>query len=180
MTAGTPDTRRVELPPEQGLVVVLGVGNLIMTDDAIGIVAAQAVERLLDGRPGVEVRYSERGGFDLMDLLEGSDHAIIVDAYLVPGATPGTVLRKSIEDFHGSHHLYAAHGVDLPTAVGMGRLMGVHMPDRVDIIGIVAEDPYTVSEQMTHAVAEAVQPAARAVLELLDASTPSLGPRPDR
>jgi hypothetical protein len=37
----------------------------------------------------------------------------------------------------------------------------------VDIVGVVVEDPYTCSEQMTSAVAEAVQPAVRQVLALL-------------
>ena len=147
--------------------VVLGVGNSIMTDDAVGIIAAEELDRRLVDDDGVQVRFSERGGLDLMDLLEGSDHAVIVDAYLVPGTTPGTVLVRSIEDFHGSHHLYAAHGIDLPTAIQLGRELGADMPDRVDIVGVVVEDPYTVSEQMTPRVAAAVDSAVEQVLALL-------------
>ncbi|MFH1464598.1 MAG: hydrogenase maturation protease [Pseudomonadota bacterium] len=148
--------------------LVLGVGNAIMTDDAVGIATAEVLARVLAHRAGVEVRFSERGGFDLMDLLDGCDHAVVVDAYLVPGEEPGTVLTRSVEDFLGSHHLYAAHGVDLPTALRLGRELGGDMPSRVDIVGVVVEDPYTVSERMTPAVAAAVQPAVERVLALLD------------
>ncbi len=151
--------------------VVLGLGNLIMTDDAVGIVVGQALEGATAAQHRFEVRFSERGGLDLMDLLDGFDHAIIVDAYLVPGTAPGTVLVRSIDDFHGSHHLYAAHGVDLPTAIGMGRMLGAHMPEQIDIVGIVVEDPYTVSEQMTPAVEAAVQAAITAVLGLVGGAT---------
>ncbi len=147
--------------------VVLGLGNLIMTDDAVGIVVVQTLEGAIAERHGFEIRFSERGGLDLMDLLDGFDHAVIVDAYLVPGTEPGTVVVRTIDDFHGSHHLYAAHGVDLPTAVSMGRMLGAHMPDRIDIVGIVVEDPYTVSEQMTPAVEAAVEAATTAVLGLV-------------
>ncbi len=153
--------------------VVLGVGNLIMTDDAVGIVVGQQLEGLAPQSHEFEVRFSERGGLDLMDLLDGFDHAVIVDAYLVPGTEPGTVLVRSIDDFHGSHHLYAAHGVDLPTAIGMGRMLGAHMPERVDIVGIVVEDPYTVSEQMTPAVAASVDDAVATVLGLVGGALPS-------
>lgn len=163
MDPSTPDTRRV----------VLGVGNPIMTDDAIGLVAAKAFEDRLEGTDEVVVRYSERGGFDLLDLLDGCDHAVIVDAYVVSGTPPGTVLIRCLEDFTGSHHLYAAHGIDLPTAVRLGRQLGHDMPDRVDIVGVVVEDPYTVSEQMTPAVAAAVEAAVEAVQGLLDISIPS-------
>ncbi len=158
MAPGTTDTRRV----------VLGVGNSIMTDDAVGIITAQALEPLLAEHPNVEVRFSERGGFDLMDLLDGCDHAVIVDAYLVPGTPPGTVLSRRAEDFLGSHHLYAAHGIDLPTALRLGRELGGDMPERVDIIGVVVEDPYTVSEQMTPSVTGAVDEAVERVLALLE------------
>jgi hydrogenase maturation protease len=148
--------------------VVLGVGNAIMTDDAVGIAAAGVLAGRLQDRPEVEVRISERGGLDLLDLLDGCDHAVIVDAYLVPGEEPGTVLTRCVEDFSGSHHLYAAHGIDLPTALRLGRELGGDMPSRVDIVGVVVEDPYTVSERMTPAVAAAVQPAVARVLALLD------------
>jgi hydrogenase maturation protease len=149
--------------------VVLGVGNAIMTDDRVGIAAAEVLAQMLAARAGVAVRFSERGGLDLLDLLEGCDHAVVVDAYLVPGEEPGTVLTRSVEDFSGSHHLYAAHGVDLPTALRLGRELGADMPARVDIVGVVVQDPYTVSDRMTPAVAAAVQPAVARVLALLDA-----------
>jgi hydrogenase maturation protease len=163
---GMPSTGSSTTSPRR---VVLGVGNPIMTDDRVGLAVVEALEGALAERHGFEVRYSERGGLDLMDLLDGADYAVVVDAYLLPGTAPGTVVVRNIDQFKGSHHLYAAHGVDLPTAVEMGRLMGADMPDRVDIVGVVVEDPYTVSEQMTPAVASAVEAAVAQVLALLDA-----------
>ena len=157
--------------------VVLGVGNPIMTDDAIGLVAVKAFEDRHGDIANVEVRYSERGGFDLLDLLDGCDHAVIVDAYVVSGVAPGTVLVRTLEDFTGSHHLYAAHGIDLPTAVTLGRQLGADMPDRVDIVGVVVEDPYTVSEQMTPTVEAAVGPTVEQVLALLSPNTPPPSPQ---
>ena len=147
--------------------LVLGVGNPIMSDDKVGI----AVAEVLAGRLGdrAELRTSERGGLDLVELLDGCDHAVVVDAWLAPDQPPGTILVRRVEDFSGSQHLYGAHGVDLPTALQLGRVLGGDMPARVDVVGVVVADPFTVSERMTPAVADAVDRTAERVLALLAA-----------
>lgn len=154
--------------------LVLGVGNPIMTDDAVGLRVARRVrERLRPGDP-VEVRESHRGGLDLVDLMTGFHRAVVVDAFLLDSAPPGTVLRKDLADFALTQHLFGAHGVDLPTAIALGRELGAAMPEEVRIVGVVVEDPYTLGETMSPAVEAAVEAAAGVVLELAGVSRGSL------
>lgn len=72
--------------------VVLGVGNILLSDEGVGV---RAVERLLrDYRlgPGVTVIDGGTCGMELLDDLTGVDHLIIVDA-VRSGKTPGTLVR---------------------------------------------------------------------------------------
>jgi len=91
---------------------------------------------------------------------------ILVDAVILPDAAPGTLVHRRLEDFRITRHVYGAHGFDLPTAVTFGRQLGAQMPDEVHIVGIVADDPYTVCEEMTLAVAAVVDEAAALVVRI--------------
>lgn len=76
--------------------IVLGVGNLLLKDEGVGIHAIRA----LAGRdlpPGVELVDGGTAGFDLLPLLMGADRIIIVDA-LRGGEPPGAVYRLTPAD----------------------------------------------------------------------------------
>ncbi|NPV29210.1 MAG: HyaD/HybD family hydrogenase maturation endopeptidase [Firmicutes bacterium] len=76
--------------------IVLGVGNLLLKDEGVGIHAIRA----LRGRglpPGVELIDGGTAGFDLLPLLMGADRIIIVDA-LRGGEPPGAVYRLTPAD----------------------------------------------------------------------------------
>lgn len=145
--------------------VILGVGNTILTDDGIGIHVARRAGEMLGGGD-VEVRETERGGLEIIELVAGFQRLVLVDAYLLPGASPGTVVHRHLQDFGSTLHVFGAHGVDLPTALRFGAALGETMPEEVHIVGIVAEDPYTLGEDMTPALQAAVEPAARLVASL--------------
>jgi hydrogenase maturation protease len=67
---------------------VIGVGNAMRGDDAVGL----EVARLLEGSlpPGVPVHVCEGEPVALLDLWAGCDRVILVDA-MVTGAEPGTL-----------------------------------------------------------------------------------------
>jgi hydrogenase maturation protease len=154
--------------------LVLGLGNPLLGDDSVGLrVAARVRERLTDA-PGVEVALEEAGGLRLMERLTGYDRAVLVDA-AVTGAAPGTIRRLSPDDLP-TQRTAAAHGIDLPHALALGRQLGQAMPSEVRIVAIEAESVLEFREDMTAAVAAAVEPAVDAVLEEL--ATAPAGGRP--
>ena len=151
--------------------VILGVGNPVLRDDAVGLEVATRALQILGDRPDVVVRESERGGLDLVELLEGAEVAVVVDAVLDPGRAVGSVLRLDFTEVGATTHLHGAHGVDLPTAVAVGRKLGVAMPRHVWVVGVVVEDVLTLGEGLTPAVARAVESAARLAVALAGAGT---------
>jgi len=154
--------------------LVLGLGNPLLGDDAVGLKVAALVRERLDGSPDVDVEEEEAGGLRLMERMTGYDRAVLVDA-AVTGGTPGEVRRLAPEDLP-TQRTAAAHGIDLPAALALGRQLGYPMPSEVRIVAIEAASVLEFRHDMTPAVAAAVEPAVEAVLEELGVAPPKEGP----
>ena len=78
----------------QPRVLVLGIGNLVMSDDGIGVLVVQRLQR--DYRlPGhVEVMDGGTLGLDILPRLEGIERLLIVDA-VETGLAPGSGVRMA-------------------------------------------------------------------------------------
>lgn len=77
--------------------LVLGIGNLIMTDDGVGVRVAQRLMEEYHFPEGVTVMDGGTLGLDLLPHLEGVERLLMVDA-LETGGPPGTVMRLSGEE----------------------------------------------------------------------------------
>jgi hydrogenase maturation protease len=113
-------------------VLVAGIGNIFMGDDAFGVeVARRLAER--KHPPGVEVGDFGIRGMDLMYALgEGYDAAVFVDA--VPrGESPGTlsVIEPPLD---GGEPMIDAHGMDPVKVLALARQVG-EVPERILIVG---------------------------------------------
>lgn len=73
-------------------IVVLGIGNVLMQDEGVGVHAAKALLQHYDLAENVEVVDGGTTGMELLPLLEGVDHLIVVDAIRV-GQPPASVVR---------------------------------------------------------------------------------------
>jgi len=75
----------------------------------------------------------------------------------------------SLEDLQnpGLGHSYSAHDASLATALEAARLMGAHVPSRVDIVAVEVRTGLDFSDQLSPQIALAVPIAAQRVLELL-------------
>lgn len=78
--------------------MVLGIGNLLMNDDAAGVLVAQELEKEYSGM-NENLRIVDGGtlGLDLLPLIEWADKLILVDAVDIE-LEPGTVVRIEGED----------------------------------------------------------------------------------
>jgi hydrogenase maturation protease len=75
---------------------VIGIGNPLMGDDGLGIVAVECL-RQMEPPPGVEAIDGGTGGLTLLELFEGAQRVILVDAVDM-GKAPGTVVRLALPD----------------------------------------------------------------------------------
>jgi hydrogenase maturation protease len=146
-------------------IVVLGLGNPVLTDDAAGLHVIEALERLLaiEPIPGVVVEASMRAGFELIDLLHGYRQALIVDCLDIPDTVPGRVRQLTLESVAGIARLVNVHELSISSAFKLAQQMGIALPEQVEIYAIEAGDVHTISEELTPAVAAAIQPLAASI-----------------
>jgi hydrogenase maturation protease len=78
-------------------ILVLGIGNLVMTDDGVGVRVVQRLQNDYRFPPEVTVLDGGTLGLDLLPRLEGVDRLLVVDA-VETGEAPGTIVRLSGAD----------------------------------------------------------------------------------
>ncbi len=150
-----------------GRIAVVGLGSPIMCDDAVGLRVSEAVDAMhLDD---VDCFQEAVGGLDILPVIQGYSHAIIVDAIQTGEYGPGTVMLFKEEDFNEKVAHAATHDVNLPTAIIIGRQMDPDiMPETIRFVAIEVQDIKTVTETMTPEVEAAVDSAKAAVMHLMD------------
>ncbi len=148
--------------------IVVGLGNPLLTDDAVGLHVLNRVRPALSGRPGLELTENYWGGLRLMERLIGYHRAVIIDAQC-SGAPPGTVSVLDA-DALPTRHGNSAHDADLRTALEFGRRAGAELPTpgNVRVVAIEAAEVNTFGEECTSAVAAGIPRAAEVVLTLLN------------
>lgn len=78
-------------------VLVLGIGNVLMMDDSVGVRVIEELEKRYRFPEGVELLDGGTSGIELLSYIGNRDHLIIIDA-LKSGLAPGTVVRVEGED----------------------------------------------------------------------------------
>src|SRR3989304_4055794 len=94
--------------------VILGLGNDLIGDDGVGLLAAARLEGRLG--PDVAVRTSAQSGLYLLEHLQGFDDAIVIDSVL--GDAPGRVRELHPGDVPAIG-VPSAHYVGLPEALAV-------------------------------------------------------------
>ena len=113
---------------------VLGLGNLILADEGIGV---RALQRLVeDPRVPSDVELVDGGtlGLELLSLAAGSERLIVLDA-VDHGAAPGTLVRLTGDELGGLPGGGTVHQLGLVDLLSALRLMGQEPADIV-LLGI--------------------------------------------
>lgn len=73
-------------------VVILGIGNTILSDEGVGVHAAEALRAAYDLPDGVEVIDGGTAGMELLEPLSNLDLLVVLDA-VKRGQPPGSVVK---------------------------------------------------------------------------------------
>ena len=145
-------------------VLLLGIGNPLLTDDGIGIVAAREISKM--NLPGVDVDEATASGIEVMEMMLGYEKVVVVDAIMWPDHEPGEVLRLDEKDFSHTVHGSSPHGVNISTAIALGRqTTPEEMPKEIVFLAMQAEDVSTFSESQTPRVRKSIPAFISTVVE---------------
>jgi len=146
-------------------ILIVGLGNPILTDDGIGIYVMREVAAQC-ARDDVVFAEASVGGLRLLDTIRGYERVILVDAIQTCTGRPGDIYRLRPNDLRASLHSGSTHDVSLPGALALGRGLGMSLPsdEALSIVAIEVEDVLTFGEACTPAVAAAIPRAVEVVL----------------
>ena len=146
--------------------LVLGLGNDILGDDAVGLLAVRRLRAFVPA--SVEVLESAGAGLDLLDVLEGSDRALILDAIATGRHPPGTVLEFTAADFE-KVVAPSPHFAGLPELLQMARQLAIPFPATIAVLACEVADPYQIREGLSAAAADALPALVARGREIVEA-----------
>lgn len=118
--------------------LILGVGNLLMSDEGVGI---HVIKRLIAAyQLPKEVQILDGGtlGMDLLYYLEGVENLLLIDA-VEAQKEPGTVIRLEGDDVPAFLSIkISPHQLGVPDMLAAAKLKGVY-PQRLVLLGIQPE-----------------------------------------
>ncbi len=161
-----------------GLIRIIGLGNVLAGDDGVGILAARRLKARLGKQQAdlvevqVEVIEAELVGLEVLDLMEGADVVMLVDAAR-SGHPPGTLHRLEVSDGPIGKTLFphSTHALNAVDALELGRTLGT-LPPRVIVFGIEAgtlRAGEALSPEVARALEEVVERLAREVEQVAHA-----------
>lgn len=79
------------------MITVLGIGNVLLSDEGLGVVAVKRFSEEYEVPENVKVMDGGTLGLDLMYFLEGTEKLLVVDA-VAGGNPPGTLYKIKNEE----------------------------------------------------------------------------------
>jgi hydrogenase maturation protease len=149
--------------------LICGLGNPLLTDDAIGLLLLRKLSRRChrEIRDRVDFIESQTGFMDLIEEFTGYKHLLIIDSIETQAEKPGTLILCEPGDFQGfSYRSYiSVHGLNFPTILQLSRVLGQSVPETCTIAGIAVTDckrfGVKLSKELKHKVPELVTALTR-------------------
>jgi hydrogenase maturation protease len=140
--------------------LVLGFGNPILTDDAVGIRVAQELEG-----PDITVAATSEAGLAILEEVTGYDKLVIVDSIKTVKGRPGELYKLELEDLKPRSDFSSSHGLDIATAFKLGESLGYPLPGQVSIYAVEVKDNATFGEALTPEVERSISLIVRQIIE---------------
>lgn len=119
-------------PPK---IIVLGIGNILLSDEGVGPKVAWRLKAEYRFPPNVEIYDGGTTGLGLLPYISEADYLVIVDAINGPGE-PGSIYRYTVDDFElNIPKKMSIHDVGLIECLALAELDG-STPQKTIILGV--------------------------------------------
>lgn len=161
------DAGLVPQPPED-LLLILGLGNVLCSDDGLGIVAVERLREEYEIPDGVQVLDGGTLGMSLLGWLSDAQDVILVDA-IRDDEPPGTLVYLTGDDVAPAvRERLSVHQVGVTDLLDGLRLLG-DWPEHLSLVGLVPESVdlhYGLSDAVTAHLDDLVKAVAREAADL--------------
>ncbi|CAG1066449.1 hydrogenase maturation protease [uncultured bacterium] len=141
--------------------LVLGIGNLLLKDEGLGVRAVEVFKRDYSFGPEVSCLDGGTSGLGLLTYIQEFTHIVIVDAVRAKGA-PGTVLTFPGDKLQSLPSLKSssAHQIGVKDLLDIARFQG--LSPELALVGIIPKD-ISAGMELTPEARNALSAAAEAV-----------------
>ena len=155
-------------------IIVVGIGNILMSDEGVGVRVVDRLKERYSFPANVEVYDGGTTGMHgLLPLMEEADHMVVIDAVNGPGIA-GDVYRYSLDDFKMTiPKKLSAHDIGFIECLAVAELNET-LPESVTVIGVKPSDMKTMSMDLTETVSARVDD----LMDMTVAELRSLGATP--
>jgi len=126
-------------------VILIGIGNNLLSDDGIGPYLAEQIGQKLDF-PYNNVTHPS---LDLLDLVLGRRFIYIIDSLRDPEIPVGDVVQLTLDDLEYQQNPSYSHGITIPIIFNIGKKLFQMMPEKVRVFGINVFDNQTISDSFS-------------------------------
>ncbi len=148
-------------------ILILGLGNTLISDDGVGIILKRFLERKLRDVTNIDFCESSWGGFRIIDLFKGYDYAIVIDSIKTETKPEGYIRHLKPADLLHTLRLTSYHDINFITALKLGESMSFKMPKDIDIFAIEIENNYTIAETLSTKIIQAIGKCSTVIYKLL-------------
>ena len=139
--------------------VLIGIGNSFRRDDGVGLAVGEEIGKT--GLAGVRVVTAIGEPAAILDVWDGAQVAVVVDAAFGEGSRPGIVRRWTPGD-EATGNMVSSHAFGLPQTYALGSALG-RLPQRLVGFTIDVAD-VSLGVGLTPAVAAAIPALITAVV----------------
>jgi len=126
--------------------VIIGLGNDVLGDDAIGLITARRLKIFLNNN--IDIFESPNGGLELLDYLEGYENALILDSLYTNKYPAGYITTYSINDFI-PFQSSTPHYIGLPEVVSIAKELNISIPKNIIVLLIEVMNPFELSTKLS-------------------------------
>ncbi len=148
---GIPGPAPFPARPAPPRTLLLGMGNPILCDDAIGHELARRIgARVADASGLVVEPECTVGGLNLLDLVAGFDRLIVIDSIKTTDGRPGEWYRFDGAALRETMNLSNVHDANFATAMELGRRLGMQVPadDAIHVFAVEVRENLTFGESL--------------------------------
>ena len=147
---------------QQNRILVLGIGNILMNDEGVGIHVVSTLEK--EGYAGADLMDGGTGGFHLLGFIQSYKTVILVDAALddFPAGHIRVLHPRYAKDFPRQ---LSAHEIGLKDLIDAAFMLG-NMPE-IHLLAVSIKDFQEMGMDLTPEIEQAIPGAVNQVKELV-------------
>ncbi len=135
--------------------MLVGLGNPIMGDDAVGIYVVRMLRDKNQGRADLEFKELSVGGLGLVEEILGYECVFIIDSVASAG-TAGKIREFSPEHFKGTEYASSPHSTNFATALELfKRFESSLIPNKIRIFTVDINPEFIFREALSPPVERA-------------------------